>query len=163
LKELPMSGNQDPRREWVQRVLGYRFEPPRGGPEGAAIRVAKGLLLWNNTRSHVARQIKVLQQAIRTQAAGEPDFSEIDASLGNLDELLEKLDDRLTVKLGELRATSDLTAKQKLSDEARDIVADYQKYVAEDGLVNEIDDNGFVPLDIKPTVDATLRAVLATI
>ncbi len=158
-----MSASLDARREWVERVLAYRFPSVQGRPNGAAVRLAKSLLLWNNTRSHVSQQIKTLQQAIRTQAADEPDFDDIDANLGNLEELLEVLDDRLTAKLNELRATSDPEEKRKLTAEARSIVTGYQKYVAEDGLVNDIDDNGFVPLDIKAKVTESLHAVLETI
>jgi hypothetical protein len=179
-----MAEGQDTRAAWVQRVLGVGMPappgavagqaqgaspaattapPPAGGGEGAVVRLGKGMLVWNSTRSYVAQQIKVLQDAIIAQSTDEPDFNEIKASLVKLEVLLEVLDDRLIGKMDALRGTTDPAAKAKLAEEARDIVREYQAYVASDPLVNEIDDNGFLPLDIRPKVTASLQAVLATI
>jgi hypothetical protein len=158
-----MSESTSPKREWVERVLGYRFADSPSRPDGAAVRLAHGLLEWNQTRGYVSQQITRLQQAIASEMRDEPDIADITANLGNLGELLEVLDDSLGVKLGELHGTADPTKKAALSQEAKGIVARFQKYVAEDGLMNEIDDNGFIPLDIKPRVAAALTSVLATI
>jgi hypothetical protein len=158
-----MSDSNSPKREWVERVLGYRFAPRASRPDGAAVRLAVGMVEWNQTRSYVNQQIKRLQSAIASEMRDEPDIGDITANLGNLEDLLEVLDDSLGVKLGELRGTMDVAKKAVLSQEAKGIVARFQKYVAEDGLMNEIDDNGFIPLDIKPRVAAALDSVLATI
>ena len=167
-----MSNGIEAKKEWVERVLGIQFagntssmieakQPAK--PQGSAVRLAQGLLVWNSTRSYVGQQIAKLQGAILADMQHEPDFEDIKANIGNLEELLETLDDSLSAKLGELRGTTDLAQKAKLSDEAKVIVARFQSYVAEDALMNEIDDNGFVPLDIKPKVTAALAAVLQTI
>ncbi len=156
------------KKAWVERVLGIQFGAAKDGtakgrPAGAAVRVAQGLLVWNSTRSHVGQQIAKLQQAILAQIPDDPDFEEVKANLGNLEELLEWLDDSLSGKLNELRGTSDPERKAAISAEARAIVEGYQKRVAIDELINEIDDNGFVALDIKPRVTAALAEVLAAI
>lgn len=143
--------------------------PEAGGPgaqpkgDEAGVRLAKGLLVWNQTRSYVGQQIAKLQAAILTGMKDEPDFEDIKANIGNLEELLETLDDSLSDQLSLLRGAADPAKKAVLSDEARAIVARFQKYVAEDDLMNDIDDNGFIPLDIKPKVTAALAAVLKTI
>jgi hypothetical protein len=141
--------------------------PPPGaasGPtdSGAAVRVAKGLLVWNSTRTYVGQQIKKLEQAIIAQSVGEPDFDEIKANLGELDVVLEKLDDQLSNKLDELRGAQP-EAKAALSEAARTVVTDYQAFIANDPLMQDIDDNGFIPLDINAKVTAALDAVLKTI
>lgn len=137
-------------------------ETPAGG-DGAVVRVAKGLLLWNATRGYVDQQVKKLQQAILEQSENEDDFDDIKANLGNLDEVLERLDDRLTVKLDQLRGTTDPQAKAQITAEARQVVTEYQQYVATDELMADIDDNGFIPLDVKAKVTAALEGVLKVI
>jgi hypothetical protein len=171
-EEGRMSGSISPEKQWVERVLGVRFAAATSGsakpteatrPQSASTRLHQGLLIWNNTRSYVGQQITKLQQAIVSEMRDEPDIKDIVANIGNLEEPIDKLDDSLTDKLSELRATTDPAQQAALSNEARAIVARFQKYVAEDGLMNEIDDNGFIPLDIKPKVTAALAAVLQTI
>jgi len=167
-----MSGSITAERQWVERVLGVRFsdaapdmakatEPTR--PQSASTRLHQGLLVWNNTRSYVGQQITKLQQAIVADMRDEPDIKDIVANISTLEEPIDKLDDSLSDKLSALRATTDPAEQAALSNDARAIVALFQKYVAEDGLMNEIDDNGFIPLDIKPKVTAALAAVLQTI
>lgn len=156
-----MPAPTDLHHAWVERVLDFHM--PAKNPQGAAVRLAQGMILWNNTRSHIGQQVKLLQDTILRQTANEPDFEEIKANIGTLDRILDVLDDRLIDKLNALRGTQDAAEKRKLSQEARRIVAEYGKYVAEDTLMNDIDANGFVSLDIKARVASTLDAVMATI
>jgi hypothetical protein len=151
--------------EWIARVLGVGLTDASAGPDpgGAAVRLAKGMILWNQTRSYVSQQIKRLQDAILAQAENEPDYEDIAGNIGNLEDVLEVLDDRLTDKLNALRDTTDPTQKQALSEQARDVVLEYQSAIEANELINDIDDNGFVPLDIKPRVAATLDEVARTI
>ncbi len=158
-----MAETTEKQRQWVETVLGVRFAPTISQTEGAVIRLGKAMQVWNATRGYVARQIKTLQDAIVVAAANEPDIDVIKSNLGNLDVLLEVLDDRLIGKMNELRGTADPAAKTKISEQARAIVVGYQKYVAEDRLVNDIDRNGFVTTDIKTRVSASLAEVLKVI
>lgn len=160
------------KKQWIERVLGYRFPPVTTGGAGnaepgrrneAGVRVAQGLLIWNGTRSKVAEQVKTLQRAILAQSGGEADFDEIKANIGNLDRIFDVLDDSLSDKLSELRATTDPARKATGAREAAAIVARFEKIVAEDLLINEIDDNGIVETDIKANITAALAAVRATI
>ena len=153
-----MAGEE--RNQWVERVLGYRFAAgSEQRPKGAAVRVAQGLLVWNAARAYVGQQVKKLQQAIIAQTEDEADAAEIKANIGNLEALLELLDDSLSVKLGQLRATTDPTEKEAISQEAKAVVEKFRGTLAGNALFNEIDDNGFIPLDIAPKVTAALAAV----
>lgn len=161
-----MSGGTTDQKTWVARVLGVPFPGIAAGSlrtEGAGVRLAKGVLLWTETRRFVAGQIGTLQQAILKDTQDDPDYDEIVAGLSNLDDVMEHLDDQLTEKLGEIQAESDPSAKTRLSAQARKIVADMQTYVASDSLMAEIDNNGFTQTTIKPRVEQTLAAILQTI
>lgn len=130
---------------------------------GAGVRVAKGLLLWNGTRSYVSQQLAKLEDAIVAECSEEPDFDQIKANVGAINAVLDRLDDRLSEKLDQLRGTTDRQQKLAISNEAKQVVADYQRYIAEDELMADIDDNGFIPLNIKPRLVAVLDAVLQTL
>lgn len=175
-----MSSEADAKSEWVERVLGYRASaaqnptqnpasnpvadaPRSGNLNQAGVRLAQGLLIWNAARRYASEQITALQQVILKETRGEPDFKSIEASVGSLDDLLESLDDSLGQKLGELRETADPARKAVLSSEAVAIVERFQAFVAEDSLMNDIDDNGFMPLDIKAKITAALAATRSTI
>ena len=138
-------------------------QPARSEADGAAVRVAKGLLLWNGTRTHVDQQLKKLTAAIIADSEDEPDFEAIKANAGAVHVILDRLDDRLSEKLDALRGTTDPAAKVAITREARDIAIGYQAYVANDPLMNDIDDNGFIPLDIRPRLTATLDAIVETL
>jgi hypothetical protein len=168
---MPGTSEQD---AWVARVLGVRLgaRAPAAGrtetadaktPGGAAVRVAKGLLLWNATRSRLEQQLKQLQQAILDQSKDEADYDDIKANVGAVEVVLERLDDRLSAKLDQLKATTDAGEKVRLSEEARQVVTDYQGYVASDPLMQDLDDNGFIPMDSKAKIEAALAAILTTI
>jgi hypothetical protein len=126
---------------------------------GAAVRVAKGLLVWNGTRGYVEQQIRKLEDAIITQSEAERDFDAIRANVGKINVIMERLDDSLSEKLDALRGSQDPAEKNRITEEARKIIAAYQSYVATDELIADIDDNGFVPLDVKARLTAALDAV----
>jgi hypothetical protein len=178
----PATGPSDAKRAWVAQVLGVETVSVKQAPvladyvarsdalheeapgtNGAAVRLAKGMLLWNTVRAHVDDRIKVLQQAIVEQSQDESDFDEIKMNVGNLSIVLEHLDARLSHTLDALRATADTAQKQALSQKAREIVSDYQTYIETSSLMADIDDNGFVPIDVQAKTRACLTAILATI
>lgn len=148
--------------EWIERVLGFRVErAPANEKEarGAGVRLAKGMLVWNASRAHVAAEVEKLQQAILEQTVQEPDFATIKANVGRLEAVLELFDGELGKKLGVLLATTDLQQKAALLDEARESIAAQEAELAQNPLLNSIDDNGFVPLDIRSRVMAALSAM----
>ncbi len=161
-----MAAGTTVQKVWVAQVLGVAFEGIAAGggrQEAAGVRLAKGVLLWNETRRYVVGQINVLQQAIVKDMQDDPELDDIIANLSNLDVVLEHLDDRLTEKLGEMQSESDTAAKGRLTDQAKGIIKDMQSYVSTDALMADIDDNGFVQTAIKPRVEQTLAVILHTI
>jgi hypothetical protein len=149
--------------EWIERVLGFRVRSvsPNGQEDvrGAGVRLAKGMLVWNAARAHVAAEVEKLQQAILEEAADEPDFGVIKANVGRLEAVLELFDGELGKKLGVLLATTDQQEKTALLGEARKSIAAQEAALAQDPLLNGIDDNGFVKLDIRSRVMAALSTM----
>jgi hypothetical protein len=142
-------------------------DPPPTAPDpanGAVVRLAKGLLLWNNTRSYVKTELKKLEAEIVAQSVGEADANAIKQNVGNIsDQILDKLDDRLTDQLNALRGATDPAEKRKITASARQVVADYQRFIAEDDLMKDVDDNGILTLSIGPRLTTVLDAVLQVI
>lgn len=149
-------------------ALGQAIEassaPSADAADGSAVRLAKGLLLWNGPRSFVKQELMKLEAAIVTQSENEADAAEIKQKLGKVsDGVLDDLDDRLTDKLNELRGATNSVTKRAIIEEARKIVTAYQKFVAEDELMKDIDDNGILPLAIRPRLTAVLQAVMQVV
>ena len=168
-----MSDGMIARAEWVERVLGLKVSErqdgsntttAKAGPsKGQAVQLAKGMILWNQTRVHLGQEVRKLQGAILDRTKQEADAALIQANVGKLEAVLELLDDRLTEHLNALRGTTDPAEKQALAAQARKLVQEYQAEAAANDLLNEIDDNGFVALDIKSRVTTTLAMMMTII
>jgi hypothetical protein len=164
------SDSIDGQRAWVSRVLGFEFAAAgtsstsrRAEGDGAVVRMAQAMLTWSSTRSYVGQELQKLEAAILAAHRDDEDFDDIEDGVENVEVILDKLDGRLLDKLDELRGSTDAAAKAKISQEARGIVRDYQAYVASDPLMNDIDDNGYLPLDIRSKVQDALNGVLVLI
>ena len=156
------------RKAWIERVLAIRIGDERGvdtasGNESAVVRLAKAMIAWNEMRVQVGREVSKLQAAILEAHEGEDDYDDIDDNIGNLDDILEHLDDRLIDKLNDMRAATSEAEKAKLLQEARGVLQGYRAYLASDPLVNDIDDNGYIKLEVKPLIASTLESVAAAL
>lgn len=151
------------RNDWVKRVLGVS---PNGTPPDpqAGVRLTRALMTWNAARMQVGQQIDRLQKAILAASSQEAEYPDILAHIGNLDAVMDRLDDSLSAKLSELRTTPDPAAKAALAEQARKKVRALQSYVATDELLADIDgNNGFLALDIKASLSRALAAMLQVI
>jgi hypothetical protein len=150
---------------WVQRVLGVAIPATvtgsaETGDKRAGLRLTQAMMEWNRTRSDVGRQIAQLQDAIISASAEEPDYPAIVDGVGNLEDILSRLDDSLGEKLSGIRMTTDPTEKAKLLQQAKDIVRGIASWAASDPLLADIDtQNGFVTLTIKSSVTQALTTI----
>lgn len=152
------------RNDWVKRVLGLGLNgrPPPDPRTG--VRLTRALMTWNGARVQVGQQIGLLQKAILAASSEEAEYPDILANIGNLDAVMDRLDDSLSAKLSELRTTPDPATKAAVSGEARKMVQELQSYVATDELLADIDgNNGFLTLDIKARLSQALAAMLQVI
>ena len=73
--------------------------------------------------------------------------------------ILQKLDDRLAVKLDEAAKVQDAAAGAKLATEAQAIIQEYVAFVDSSPLVKHLDDNPYKPVKVRKTLDAALAAL----
>lgn len=163
-----MSGTgTDPKRAWIERVLGVslpvparegaaRPQPPRAG---STVAFTQARLAWDGTRKHVQSELQRLEAAVLEDCADEPDFATIKGNAKLLYTVLDFLDERLIDKLDEALNAEAGPARKALTDEAREIISEYTDYVANDDLLRDVDDNGFVDVEIIPAVTSALRAI----
>lgn len=165
LEAAIQAGDTAVARERLFELVALSKQGGGGQADGnkAGIRLAEALITWNRARLYVGQQVTVLQREIVAQTQDEDDAEEIASNVGMLDRLMDVLDDSLSDKLSEIRAAADPAQKAALANQAKSIVASFQQRVASDRLINIIDDNGFIPMDIKPTVTAALADVMASI
>ena len=165
LEAAIQAGDTAVARERLFELVALSKQGGGGKADGnkAGIRLAEALITWNRARLYVGQQVTVLQREIVAQTQDEDDAAEIASNVGMLDRLMDVLDDSLSDKLSEIRAAADPAQKAALANQAKSIVASFQQRVASDRLINIIDDNGFIPMDIKPTVTAALADVMASI
>jgi hypothetical protein len=73
--------------------------------------------------------------------------------------VLERLDTRLSAKLNQIHGTPDQAIRVQLRKEAKDIVTEYEGYLASEPLVGALDGNPFTSFDGVARVQATLKAI----
>jgi hypothetical protein len=76
-----------------------------------------------------------------------------------LEAALERLDARLSAKLNQIHGTPDQAMRAQLRKEAKDIVTEYEGYMASEPLVGALDANPFTGFDGVARVQATLKAI----
>jgi hypothetical protein len=131
----------------------------KAGSNGAAVALTKSVLLWDATRKYLEGQIKPLQQAILEASTDEDDFEAIKSGTPVLEKVMERLDARLSAKLNQIHTTPDQAIRVQLRKEAKDIVTEYEGYIASEPLVGALDGNPFISFDGVARVQATLKAI----
>jgi hypothetical protein len=131
----------------------------KAGSNGAAVALTKSVLLWDATRRYLESQIKPLQQAILEASSDEGDFEAIKSGTPVLEAVVERLDARLSAKLNQIHGTPDQAMRVQLRKEAKDIVTEYEGYMASEPLVGALDANPFTSFDGVARVQATLKAI----
>lgn len=138
-------------------------EPASDGASAKAVsQVAftQSRLAWDQTRKFVQGELRKLESAILAESTEEEDYDAIQNGSKQLYEVLDVLDERLIDKLDEaLNADGD--ARRALHGEAREIIDDYLDYVNTDPLMQDIDDSGFVALQIRSTLTSRLQKMAA--
>ena len=114
---------------------------------------------WVSARRKVGAELQKLEQAI-LEAYREPALAEaVGKSVRKLDRVLELFDAQVADALGEAARSTDAAQIRRWHDEARQAIARYQGYLDSDPLVQELDDNPFVPVEVRSTLSATLGAL----
>ncbi len=137
---------------------GTSLQEPTGSPGKAASQVAltQSRLAWDQVRKFVQGELRKLESAILAESTEEEDYDAIQAGSKQLYEVLDVLDERLIDKLDEaLNADGD--KRRALHGEAREIIDEYLDFVNSEPLMQDIDDSGFVDLQIRSTLTTRLQ------
>ncbi|MDE2005020.1 MAG: hypothetical protein KGI51_00530 [Rhodospirillales bacterium] len=132
--------------------------PPAPGPDPAQAAFVKAGATWQRIRQQAEAGIKQLEQAILHECADEPDFDVISGNTRMLYAALDYMGGNLTDKLAAARAAAP-AALRGLRDEAREIIDGYLAYIAQDELLRDIDDNGFVEVSVGTMLTEQLTAI----
>ena len=152
-----------PPPDLVRAVPVQNVAPPVPARTGAAVALAKSVLLWDATRKELMDQLHLLEAAILAQSAGEDDFEEILESVPVLADVLAELDTRLSDTLNAIYATTDQAERARLREQAKAVVVEYETYIAAEPLMAALDSNPFVPFDASAKVRLTLSAIASTL
>jgi protein-arginine kinase activator protein McsA len=135
------------------------LEPLLAAPAAAPVslvRLQQCRLAWGAAVKKLQGGLDKLSQATRQAYAGDPRLAQIEVAIntiianlrGHYEDLSDKLDEALNAEAPEQR--------QQRHREARARVQQFLAYVAGDPVLQQIDDNGLVPLEIKKTLSAAL-------
>ncbi|HEY4079247.1 MAG TPA: hypothetical protein VGM81_01005 [Burkholderiaceae bacterium] len=127
-----------------------------GGKSVSQVAFTQARLDWNKTRKQVQAELKKLVNDILASSTDEDDFDQIRVGTSQLYEILEILDERLIDKLDDA-LNAEGAQREALHAEAREIIDEYLDFVNTDALMQDIDDNGFIDVKIRSTLDQQLQ------
>lgn len=120
--------------------------------------------IWLSTRQRVQTDLGKLRAALEAEFKDQPEGGKIlQAYDGRVQPVLATLDEQLAEKLAAANAASDASARATLVGEAKSLMTTYTKYVENEALIGDLDDNPFTPLTIRKTVGATLTALAVAV
>lgn len=137
--------------------------PPAPTAGFSIVNLQKSRLAWLATRKSVKEQLQKLEAAILAELKGDPDLPDLTTDIRQLDEVLNRLDERLADKLDEALNAQDPKARQRLHQEAFALMAAYRDYVSRDAFVADLETNPFMPMTLRATVLGTLVAMQKTL
>lgn len=120
-------------------------------------------LAWVATRSKVKAELDKLEKSILAHYQGNEVLPNVVRSVRKLDSVLEMFDESLTDQLDKALNATDAAEKARCHDEARQVIARYQGYLASDPFVQELDGNPFIPISVRSTLDTTLKTLASKI
>lgn len=166
---------------WVNRNLAVAFpgllppSPPTGPAkaptDGDFVNMQKARIIWDNLRKSIQAQLRSLEAAMikavqihnadpKSEEGFDPD--EVAKAADRLYLILDGLDVRLINTL-DAALSADGTQRLKLQQAAKDIIKEYQAFVAADKNIQSVDFNGFIQTAIRSSVEKTLTALAQTL
>ena len=132
-----------------------------GAPRnGAAATFVKSRMVWLAARKKVDGDINKLHGEFMAAFKDHAKADDIGAAFQKrVGGVMDKLDERLAHKLDEMAKNTDAAQHAKLVQEAKQLVDNYQSYLASEPLIATLDNNPFTPLAIQKTMTATLAAL----
>ncbi len=115
---------------------------------------------WLAARAKVAEQIETLRAAIVTTYEPDGLAPELERAYGSrVQRILATLDTSFADVLAQAEKAPDPATRAGLVTEAQTVLQRYQEFANSEPLIDGLDDNPFVPLAIRRTLDATFAAL----
>ncbi|WP_077033349.1 hypothetical protein [Pelomonas sp. KK5] len=155
--------------ELIGKVETALANAPQGGPaRGSVVALQQARLSWDGLRKALQGQLQGLEKQLLADVRAHnadpdaPDLldeAEVTTAVREVYTVLDLLDTRLIDKLDEA-LNAEGAARQAHQAEAAALVQEYQRLVASDPRIADIDDNGFFPTSIRAEAQRTLNALL---
>jgi hypothetical protein len=127
---------------------------------GAAATFTKSRLVWLAARKKVDGDINKLHDefmgVLKDHAKADDIGSAFRKRVGGV---MDTLDESLAHKLDEMAKNTDASQHPKLVQDAKQLIQNYQSFLANEPLIARLDNNPFTPLAIEKTMTATLSAL----
>ncbi len=133
--------------------------------QGKFVTMQKSRLIWESARKRVGGELQGLKTAVAAAAKGDAAEAAVLGALGQLDEVLARLDERLLDALDAMLNEGDPNAHARLTQQAKGILGEYVAYTQSSPMLQKLDgDTPFgVKLSVASTMAATLKALQSTI
>ncbi|HVY17184.1 MAG TPA: hypothetical protein VHB27_18315 [Rhodopila sp.] len=119
--------------------------------------IANARVAWIATRQKIETDLDKLHTAFASAFKGHHMENDLTAVFRQrVDSVLDTLDDNLAHTLNDLNNASDPANRAKLVDNAHDLIAGYMRHIDQDDTIKELDQNPFVKLSIRQTIETTL-------
>ena len=150
--------------EAAMKVPPSSGQPAGSDPKAGAVAYGKSRLAWLAVRKKMTSDFEKLGSEM-AELHDMPELAgDIKATVQErLEPVLNALDESLADALDDAINATDPAARAKHVDKARGIIVDYQKFVASDQTLAELDENPIVPMRLRATLTATLSTLSAAI
>jgi peptidoglycan hydrolase-like protein with peptidoglycan-binding domain len=138
---------------------------PVAAPKLGKAELAKAPDVWRGMQDIVEKNLEEIKKAVKGHYAHEhPDLvKRIHEGLGKLDDITEKLDQRIADTLARAHAAKDEAARKAELKNAKTILAGYIQYVKSEPLIAHVDKNPWVKVDLKKTIIDTITHMAQSI
>ncbi|GEM_PF-1533152 len=156
------TGNLNYAANTIERLRTALENRPAAGIAPAA--AAEARLAWTSLRAEIRADVETLRSALSQAYAGQPIADQIvSAFQAKVAPMLGRFDDRLGAALDGIAAENDAAKRADLTAGARALVGEYRAFAAGDALIGDLDDNPFVPLQIRNRAVTALSAMASSL
>lgn len=136
-------------------------QPAAAKAEGTKVSYAKARLAWDQARKKMRQELEKLEATILAESKDEPDFAEIKAKAEALYDPHRVLDTRLLDALDSAGNAEEPALRAERVDDALDIIDEYLEFIESNPLLQNVDNNPFVPVAVTSALTRTLADIQA--
>lgn len=136
----------------------------KGADPAAKVAIVKARLAWLGARKKVESDIDAVQKELSAAVKDHAKAADLESGFRlRVEKVMNELDEQLADKLDEVVQAADPAQHQKLVAEAKQIMQRYEKFLASDKTLADLESNPFHPIAVQKTMTATLEILNRTI